>query len=159
MLHIPQTPKPLARDISLRARDTPGIMTQVRKSMVRPPVRSIIHSLKLVVYLSVQADKPCSISHLSKELPIGMFVGLQWSHGKPFLAISAQKCSSMAVYCRNTMYRRTFPVRCLTFTIFHCSRGKKKKDILQRDRAIFKHLVSTPVPRYNQRDRGKQTLP
>ena len=30
--------------------------------MVRPSVRSIIHSLKLVDFLSVQADKPCSIS-------------------------------------------------------------------------------------------------
>ena len=30
--------------------------------MVCPPVRSIIHSLKLVDYLPVQAYKPCSIS-------------------------------------------------------------------------------------------------
>ena len=32
--------------------------------MVRAPVRSIIPSLKLGGYLSVQAHKPCSISHL-----------------------------------------------------------------------------------------------
>ena len=32
--------------------------------MIRPPVRSIIHELKLVDYLSVQVDKPCSICHL-----------------------------------------------------------------------------------------------
>ena len=31
--------------------------------MVCAPVRSIIPSLKLVDYLSVQAHKPCSISH------------------------------------------------------------------------------------------------
>ena len=31
--------------------------------MVCPPVRSIIRSLKLVDYLSVKMDKPCSISH------------------------------------------------------------------------------------------------
>ena len=35
--------------------------------MVRPPVRSIIHSLKFVDYLSVQADKLCSISHLNVD--------------------------------------------------------------------------------------------
>ena len=33
--------------------------------MVCAPVRSIIPSLKLGDYLSVQAHKPCSISHLS----------------------------------------------------------------------------------------------
>ena len=33
--------------------------------MVCAPVRSIIHSLKLGDYLSVQAHKPCSISHVS----------------------------------------------------------------------------------------------
>ena len=32
--------------------------------MVCAPVRSIIPSLKLGVYLSVQAHKPCSISYL-----------------------------------------------------------------------------------------------
>ena len=32
--------------------------------MVCPPVLSIIHSLKLVDHLSVQAHKPCSVSHL-----------------------------------------------------------------------------------------------
>ena len=32
--------------------------------MIRPPVRSIIHWVKLVDYLSVQADKPCSISYM-----------------------------------------------------------------------------------------------
>ena len=32
--------------------------------MVYAPVRSIIPSLKLGDYLSVQAHKPCSISHL-----------------------------------------------------------------------------------------------
>ena len=32
--------------------------------MVCAPVRSIIPSLKLGDYLSVQAHKPCSISHL-----------------------------------------------------------------------------------------------
>ena len=35
--------------------------------MVRPAVWSIIHSLKLVVYLSEQADKTCSISHLHRD--------------------------------------------------------------------------------------------
>ena len=34
--------------------------------MVCAPVRSIIPSLKLGDYLSVQAHKPCSISHLKK---------------------------------------------------------------------------------------------
>ena len=33
--------------------------------MVCAPVRSIIPSLKLGDYLSVQAHKPCSISHIS----------------------------------------------------------------------------------------------
>ena len=33
--------------------------------MVCAPVRSIIPSLKLGDYLSVQAHKPCSISHVS----------------------------------------------------------------------------------------------
>ena len=36
--------------------------------MVYAPVRSIISSLKLGDYLSVQAHKPCSISHLEKVL-------------------------------------------------------------------------------------------
>ena len=41
--------------------------------MVRAPVRSIIPSLKLGSlklgdYLSVQAHKPCSISHLNRDL-------------------------------------------------------------------------------------------
>ena len=38
--------------------------------MVCAPVRSIIPSLKLGDYLSVQAHKPCSISHLERPLPI-----------------------------------------------------------------------------------------
>ena len=38
--------------------------------MVCAPVRSIIPSLKLGDYLSVQAHKPCSISHLSYTLNI-----------------------------------------------------------------------------------------
>ena len=33
--------------------------------MVCAPVRSIIPSLKLGDYLSIQAHKPCSISHMS----------------------------------------------------------------------------------------------
>ena len=41
-----------------------GNMVQVRKSMVCVPVRSIIPSLKLGDYPSVQAHKPCSVSHL-----------------------------------------------------------------------------------------------
>ena len=36
--------------------------------MVCVPVRSIIPSLKLGDYLSVQAHKPCSISHMSDAL-------------------------------------------------------------------------------------------
>ena len=35
--------------------------------MVCAPVRSIIPSLKLGDYLSVQAHKPCSISHVCEE--------------------------------------------------------------------------------------------
>ena len=38
--------------------------------MVCAPVRSIIHSLKLGDYLSVQAHKPCSISHLFAQKKI-----------------------------------------------------------------------------------------
>ena len=38
--------------------------------MVYAPVRSIIPSLKLGDYLSVQAHKPCSISHLKSNLQI-----------------------------------------------------------------------------------------
>ena len=36
--------------------------------MVCAPVRSIIPSLKLGDYLSVQAHNPCSISHLSETI-------------------------------------------------------------------------------------------
>ena len=36
--------------------------------MVCAPVRSIIPSLKLGDYLSVQAHKPCSISHLEAKI-------------------------------------------------------------------------------------------
>ena len=39
--------------------------------MVRPPVRSIIHSLKLMDYLSVQADKPFSIYHITVKFLAG----------------------------------------------------------------------------------------
>ena len=46
------------------ARSTLDIVVQVRYSMVCALVRSIIPSLKLGDYLSVQADKPCSISHV-----------------------------------------------------------------------------------------------
>ena len=38
--------------------------------MVCAPVRSIIHLLKLGDYLSVQAHKPCSISHLFAQKKI-----------------------------------------------------------------------------------------
>ena len=38
--------------------------------MVCAPVRSIIHSLKLGDYLSVQVHKPCSISHLFAQKKI-----------------------------------------------------------------------------------------
>ena len=37
--------------------------------MVCAPVRSIIPSLKLGDYLSVQAHSPCSISHVTTALP------------------------------------------------------------------------------------------
>ena len=46
------------------ARSTLDIVVQVRYSMVRAPVRPIIPSLKLGDYLSVQAYKPCSSSHV-----------------------------------------------------------------------------------------------
>ena len=36
--------------------------------MVCAPVRSIIPSLKLGDYLSVQAHKPCSISHFNQSM-------------------------------------------------------------------------------------------
>ena len=36
--------------------------------MVCPPVRSIIRSLKLVDYVSVQADKPYSVSHKTRTI-------------------------------------------------------------------------------------------
>ena len=39
--------------------------------MVCAPVRSIIPSLKLGVYLSVQAHKPCSISHINAIVHVG----------------------------------------------------------------------------------------
>ena len=42
--------------------------------MVCAPVRSIIHSLKLGDYLSVQAHKPCSISHLFAQKKIDIFL-------------------------------------------------------------------------------------
>ena len=38
--------------------------------MVCASVRSIIHSLKLGDYLSIQANKPCSISHLFAQKKI-----------------------------------------------------------------------------------------
>ena len=41
-----------------------------RQSIVRPPVRSIIHPLKLVGYLFIQADKLCSIPHVESTLLI-----------------------------------------------------------------------------------------
>ena len=50
-------------------------MVQVRYSMVCPPVRSITHSLKLVDYLSVQADKPCSISRIEYNLSLFPLIG------------------------------------------------------------------------------------
>ena len=43
--------------------------------MVCAPVRSIIPSLKLGDYLSVQAHKPCSISHLFNMLLLIIGVG------------------------------------------------------------------------------------
>ena len=57
--------------------------------MVCAPVRSIIPSLKLGDYLSVQAHNPCSISHLSgssdtaEAVPTNRSVGsiiLKWTH-------------------------------------------------------------------------------
>ena len=41
--------------------------------MVSPPVGSIIHSLKLVDYLSVQAYKPCSISYVFISVSVHHF--------------------------------------------------------------------------------------
>ena len=40
--------------------------------MACAPVRSIIPSLKLGDYLSVQAHKPCSITYVSKKLGQGI---------------------------------------------------------------------------------------
>ena len=45
--------------------------------MVCAPVRSIILSLKLGDYLSVQAHNPCSISHLSSDIP-GQSIGISF---------------------------------------------------------------------------------
>ena len=43
--------------------------------MVCAPVRSIIPSLELEDYLSVQAQKPCSISHLNtSQMILEMFI-------------------------------------------------------------------------------------
>ena len=55
----------LARATPYCARSTLDIVVQVRQSIVCAPVRSIIPELKLGDYLSVQAHKPCSISHLN----------------------------------------------------------------------------------------------
>ena len=48
--------------------------------MVCAPVRSIIPSLKLGDFLSVQAHKPCSISHLSFSLAISGFNPLSYGN-------------------------------------------------------------------------------
>ena len=57
-------PVPGTQAFNMRYPETCNVMIQGRQSMVYPPVRSIIHSLKLVDYLSVQAHKPRSISHI-----------------------------------------------------------------------------------------------
>ena len=48
--------------------------------MVCAPVRSIIPSLKLGDYLSVQAHKPCSISHLSISYSVLFLVTADGGH-------------------------------------------------------------------------------
>ena len=54
--HTSQILKSFARDTPQRARSTLGIMLQVRRSMVWPPVGQQSTCQKLVDYLSVQAD-------------------------------------------------------------------------------------------------------
>ena len=54
--------------------------------MVCEPVRSIIPSLKLGDYLSVQAHKPCSISHLSRVFSLSKQMH---SNGDTFIKINA----------------------------------------------------------------------
>ena len=56
--------------------------------MVCAPVRSIIPSLKLGDYLSVQAHKPCSISYLLLKLNIEFFQKIV--SNKYFLHFSSQ---------------------------------------------------------------------
>ena len=51
--------------------------------MVCAPVRSIIPSLKLGDYLSVQAQKPCSISHSDSNFLVFKGVNFQFGVGVP----------------------------------------------------------------------------
>ena len=61
-------PSPDTQNLDTRyPKYTLNIMVQVRYSMCRPPARSIIHSSNLWINFSVQADKPCYISHFFVE--------------------------------------------------------------------------------------------
>ena len=68
--------------------------------MVCAPVRSIIPSLKLGDYVSVQAHKPCSISHFNQPSRI-IFLRPQ----PPVLCISWKKTRLFVIAGKASAYR------------------------------------------------------
>ena len=69
--------------------------------MVCAPVQSIIPSLKLGDYLSVQAHKPCSISHLLSTH--GLWIGCPiWQH--TFVSPSALSRRAVVSYWRKCVH-------------------------------------------------------
>ena len=80
--------------------------------MVCAPVRSIISSLKLGDYLSVQAHKPCSISHLRTSVVVHFSNIDTWSVQKltsvNFEAVIVHRSQSVSnILPRYLPYRRT----------------------------------------------------
>ena len=79
--------------------------------MVCTPVRSIIPSLKLGDYLSVQAHKPCSILKLGNNLSVQAHKSCSISHLKPMVTEGARsKRRRYAVYMPTAKTMTSLPI-------------------------------------------------
>ena len=79
--------------------------------MVCAPVRSIIPELKLGDYLSVQAHKPCFISHLNKE---------KKKHSNRPISVISEGCVGLTIICAAMVFttRRTMETVKITVLVY-----------------------------------------
>ena len=113
--------------------------------MVCAPVRSIIHSLKLGDYLSVQAHKPCSISHLFAQKKIDFLSSKVMFRARLFKATSLVNetlkfWTFISQICQYFLLKK----KCESFCGAKASLIFPTKNISVFGNEVAKHLASWP---------------